>query len=67
MVVPPTQIVEGVAVAVTVGLGLTVTTTVAVAVQVPNKPVRVYVCVLVGFAATLVPVVTLRPVEGAHV
>jgi hypothetical protein len=63
----PIHIVAGEAVAVTVGKGLTVNVTVAVLVHPEVVPVTVYVVVAPGAAVTDAPVVTLKPVLGAHV
>ena len=50
----------------TVGIGFTVTVTLAVLLHPADVPVTVYVVVTVGFAVTGLPVVTSRPVDGAH-
>lgn len=49
-----------------VGIMFTVTVTVVVSSQVPLVPTTVYVCVLVGDAVTVAPVVPLNPVAGLH-
>jgi len=64
----PVHMVDVGGAAVTVGNGFTVTVTVAWLLHPPGSvPTTVYVCVLAGFAVTLVPVVALSPIFGAHV